>query len=59
MFIMNIIGGLGLINFPVLVKTITPEIPGFHEKGSLSYLCALVNDRQSPLNECTLHEPFI
>ena len=32
---------------------------GFHEKGFLSYLCALGIDRQSPLNECTLLEPFI
>ena len=27
---------------------------GFHEKGTLSYLCALGIDRCSPLNECTL-----
>ena len=33
--------------------------PGFHEKGSLSYLCAIGIDRQSPLNECTLQETFI
>ena len=32
---------------------------GFHEKGTLSYLCALMIDRQSPLNECTLQVPFI
>ena len=31
---------------------------GFDENGSLSYLCALGTDRQSPLNECTLQEPF-
>ena len=32
---------------------------GFHEKGTLSYLCALGIDRLSPLNECTLQVPFI
>ena len=32
---------------------------GFHEKGTLSYLCALGIDRCSPLNECTLQVPFI
>ena len=32
---------------------------GFHEKGTLSYLCALGIDRCSPSNECTLQVPFI
>ena len=32
---------------------------GFHEKGTLSYLCALGIDRKSPLHECTLQVPFI
>ena len=32
---------------------------GFHEKVTLSYLCALCLDRYSSLNECTLQVPFI
>ena len=32
---------------------------GFHEKGTLSYLCALGIDRYSPLNKCTLKVHFI
>ena len=50
----NLFRNLGILsNFRMLVYR------GFHEKGTLSYLCGLGIDRLSPLNECTLHVPFI
>ena len=35
------------------IKLMLFTYQGFHEKGSLSYLCALGIDRQPSLNECT------